>query len=48
MRGEIVLKVRRWLASVDGQPEGNISPSEAIEQGAEVTKEALRFIDRTL
>ena len=42
--GEIVLKVRRWLASVDGQPEGNISPSEAIEQGAEVTKEALRII----
>lgn len=42
--GEIVLKVRRWLASVDGEPEGNISPSEAIEQGAEVTKEALRII----
>lgn len=42
--GEIVLKVRRWLASVDGEPEGSISPSEAIEQGAEVTKEALRII----
>lgn len=42
--GEIVLKVRRWLASVDGEAEGSLSPSEAIEQGAEVTKEALRII----
>ena len=42
--GEIVLKVRRWLVSVDGEKEANISPSEAIEQGAELTKEALRII----
>ena len=33
---EIVIKVRRWLASLDG--------AEAIEQGAELTKDALRII----
>jgi len=42
--GELVVKVRRWLASVDGQEEGNLTPHEAIEQGAELTKEALRII----
>ena len=42
--GEIVQKVRRWLASVDGSEEGHLSPAEAIEQGAEITKEALRII----
>lgn len=42
--GEMVVKVRRWLASVDGQEEGNLTPHEAIEQGAQLTKEALRII----
>lgn len=42
--GEIVQKVRRWLASIEGEDEGHISPAEAIEQGAEITKEALRVI----
>ena len=42
--GEIVVKVRRWLASLDGADEGHLSPAEAIEQGAELTKEALRVI----
>ena len=42
--GEIVQKVRRWLASLEGEEEGHISPVEAIEQGAEITKEALRVI----
>ena len=42
--GELVVKVRRWLASVEGQGEGHVSPAEAIEQGAELTKEALRII----
>ncbi|HOT79036.1 MAG TPA: hypothetical protein PKY13_03570 [Microthrixaceae bacterium] len=41
---EIVIKVRRWLASLDGEDEGNISAVEAIEQGAELTKDALRII----
>ncbi|MBX3313368.1 MAG: hypothetical protein KF906_03530 [Actinobacteria bacterium] len=42
--GELVLKVRRWLASVEGEEEGNLTTHEAIEQGAELTKEALRII----
>lgn len=42
--GELVLKVRRWLASLEGEEEGHLTPVEAIEQGAEITKEALRVI----
>src|SRR4051794_19080901 len=42
--GEIVTKVRRWLASLEGEEEGHLTPVEAIEQGAEITKEALRII----
>lgn len=42
--GEIVQKVRRWLASIEGEEEGQLTPVEAIEQGAEITKEALRII----
>ena len=41
---EIVIKVKRWLASLDGAEEGNLSAVEAIEQGAELTKDALRII----
>lgn len=42
--GELVTKVRRWLASLEGEEAGDLSPAEAIEQGAELTKEALRII----
>lgn len=42
--GEIVVKVRRWLASLEGAEDGNLSAVEAIEQGAELTKDALRII----
>ncbi|MEJ7585459.1 MAG: hypothetical protein WKF43_15580 [Acidimicrobiales bacterium] len=42
--GELVIKVRRWLASLEGEVEGHLSTAEAIEQGAELTKEALRVI----
>ncbi len=41
---ELVTKVRRWLASVDGSDEGTLSPQDALEQGAEITKDALRVI----
>ncbi|MEI2637603.1 MAG: hypothetical protein V9F03_01175 [Microthrixaceae bacterium] len=41
---EIVVKVRRWLASVEGTEVANVSAVDAISQGAEVTKEALRII----
>ncbi len=42
--GEIVVKVRRWLASLDGEEGSSLSPTEAVNQGAEVTKDALRII----
>lgn len=42
--GEILVKVRRWLASVEGTEVANVSTVDAIHQGAEVTKEALRII----
>lgn len=42
--GELVVKVRRWLASLEGEEEGALSTHEVVEQGAELTKEALRII----
>lgn len=42
--GEIVVKVRRWLASLEEEAGSNLSAIEAIEQGAELTKDALRII----
>ena len=42
--GELVMKVRRWLASVDGQEPSQLTAVEAVNQGAELTKEALRII----
>lgn len=42
--GELVIKVRRWLASVDGEDVGTLTPQDALEQGAEITKDALRVI----
>lgn len=42
--GELVVKVRRWLASLEGEEEGHLTPAEAIQQGADITKEALRII----
>ncbi|QGG93914.1 hypothetical protein [Actinomarinicola tropica] len=46
---EIVTQVRRWLASVDAgravPPEGErLSPEDAVTQGAEITKDALRIV----
>lgn len=40
----VVKQVQEWLETVEAQPEGPLSPSEAIAQGAEVTKDALRII----
>lgn len=42
--GELVVKVRRWLASVEGEDVSTLTPVEAVNQGAELTKEALRII----
>ncbi len=43
---EIVIKVRRWLASLESEDD-SISAIEAVEQGAELTKEALAIIARS-
>lgn len=42
--GELVVKVRRWLSSVEGQEVTGLTAVEAVNQGAELTKEALRII----
>lgn len=42
--GEIVIKVTRWLASLEESDPGNLSAVEAVHQGAELTKDALRII----
>jgi hypothetical protein len=41
---EIVQQVRRWLTSQEADPEGSISAAQAIQQGAGLTKDALRLI----
>lgn len=40
---EIVRKVRRWLASVEGT-EGHLDLPEAVERASELTKDALTVI----
>ena len=42
--GEIVRKVRRWLASAEGGDEKPLSVVEAVERASEVTKDALAVI----
>ena len=42
---EIVRKVRRWLASLEGGPEAEaLTPVEAVERASELTKDALTVI----
>lgn len=41
---EIVQKVRRWLASVDGDLVEDLAPADVVTQSAELTKDALRVI----
>jgi hypothetical protein len=41
--GEIVMKVKRWLVSLEGGPE-HLTASETIDQVSELTKDALRVI----
>jgi len=42
---ELVQKVRRWLQSVErGEEVTKLTPAEAIERGAELTKDALQII----
>ena len=41
---EIVQKVRRWLASVDGNLAGAMGAADVINQSAELTKDVLRVV----
>ncbi len=41
---EIVQKVRRWLASVDGEEAGDLGVVDVVTQSAELTKDTLRVI----
>ena len=41
---ELVVQVKRWLASLEADDDGALSMSQAITQGAELTKDALRVI----
>lgn len=40
---EIVRKVRRWLASLEGDESG-LTPVEAVEKASELTKDALAIV----
>jgi hypothetical protein len=41
---DIVAKVKRWLASQEADDQGALNAKQAISQGAELTKDALRII----
>src|SRR5215467_5503717 len=41
---EIVAQVKRWLVSMEADEQGSITISQAVEQGAGLTKDALRII----
>lgn len=41
---EIVRKVRRWLASIEGTPEEHLDLPEAVERASEITKDALTVV----
>jgi hypothetical protein len=41
---QIVKEVRAWLATVEPAADDPLSPSQAIEQGADLTKDALRIV----
>jgi hypothetical protein len=40
---ELVRKVRRWLASAEGQP-GHLEPADVVVRGADLTKDALALV----
>ncbi len=42
--GEILQKIRRWLASQDGEDEAVPTLHDTLTHGAELTKDALRII----
>ena len=43
-QAEITAQVKRWLASTEANADGSITVTQAVTQGAELTKDALRII----
>lgn len=43
-QADLVVQVRRWLASLEADEDGSLSVSQAINQGAQLTKDALRIV----
>ena len=43
-QADLVQQVRRWLTSLEDDEEGGITVSQAISQGAGLTKDALRIV----
>lgn len=43
-QAELLHQVRTWLTSLEADDEGMITMSQAISQGAELTKDALRIV----
>lgn len=43
----IVQKVRRWLASIDGESPENLGAADVVNQSAELTKDVLGVIARS-
>jgi hypothetical protein len=41
---EVVAQVKRWLASTEAATDGRLSVDQAIVQGADLTKDALRIV----
>ena len=41
---EIIAQVKRWLASVEADEDGQITVTQAVSQGADLTKDALRIV----
>ncbi len=43
-QAEIVAQVKRWLVSTEAKADGSINLTQAVSQGADLTKDALRII----
>lgn len=43
-QAELIAQVRRWLVSLEADEDGSLSVSQAINQGAQLTKDALRIV----
>lgn len=43
-QADLVAQVRRWLASLEADEEGRLTVSQAVAQGADLTKDALRIV----